>query len=801
MGRDEIHAGSPPGTGPGGQENLAVSLAAEQAARSLAEHLDDWIDRLRSAATEAVTSLSLDEVMRTALSEIAANLQVDEAALLIAAEDGSELVARTAVGLIREVELGIHIPAGAGFAGRILASGAPLIVNDLGHFQVHTPTLRDSGLSSIVGVPMIVGDRVLGVLHAGSRAPRRFTDADRAVLEVIAYPIAAAIERVRLFESERRLRQVAELSARRLAALQRITSALAGAREAGEVFQTVLDHAPAGVAGRDGHPGIWMLRDGRLRRVGGGGPDAGAFPEVPLDSSLPAAAQLEGAEPLFVETREEMLARWPVLATTGTSAFAGFPLVANGARVGIMSIAFDSGHRFDDDERAYLTAVAEQAGLALGRALRAEAEAEAEERQAFLAETSLALTNRYASPAQLLDTLVRLAVPRLADRCAVLFARGGRVELVASSHRLDALSPDERARLAGLLSTGRIDAVEKVLSTGRSQIVGGFDDPSLDLGERGRLAAAVGLTSAMLVPLERHATPAGVMVFLACGTHPRYRAEDLEVATELARRAGALADDLIQRDRERTLAETLTRALLPAELPRLPGIELAARYQPAESGPVGGDWYDAFALRGRRVGLVVGDVGGHGVEAASTMARLRNGLVAFASEGHEAASIFDRLSGLLSGEWTSWNLPDPIATLLFAVLDQATLTLEVTSAGHPPWLLVRDGSASLQPTGGRVLAGGLEAAPAGSRHQLSPGDVCVFMTDGLVERPGEDLSESLSRLEQAARSGTTTDLKAFAHHLLEATMPAGGRRDDCCLLAVRIGSPARSPRRGPGPSR
>ncbi len=625
MGRDEMHAGSPQGGGPEGGEPLAVSLAAERAARSLAEHLDDWIERLRSAATEAVTTLSLDEVMRTALSEIAANLKVDEAALLIAAEDESELVARTAVGLIQEVELGVHIPAGAGFAGRILATRAPLIVNNLEHFQVHSPTLRNSGLSSIVGVPMMVGDRVLGVLHAGSRGPRRFTDADRAVLEVIAYPIAAAIERVRLFESERRLREAAEVSARRLAALQRITSALAGAREASEVFQTVVDHAPAGVAGKGGHPGIWMLRDGRLRRVSGGGPDARAFPEIPLDSSLPAAAHLEGAEPLFVETREEMLSRWPVLATTGTCAFAGFPLVVDGERLGIMSIGFDSDHRFDDDERAYLTAVAEQASVALERARRAEADAEAREREAFLAETSLALTNRYASPAQLLDTLVRLAVPRLADRCAVLLERGGQIEMVASSHRLEPLSTDDRARLADLLSTGRIDAVEEVLSSGRPKILGGFAEDAPDLGERGRLAAAIGLTSAMLVPLERHSTPVGVMVFLACGAHPPYRSEDLEVATELARRAGALADDLIQRDRERTLAETLTRALLPAELPRLAGIELAARYQPAESGPVGGDWYDAFTLRGERVGLVVGDVGGHGVEAASTMARCATG--------------------------------------------------------------------------------------------------------------------------------------------------------------------------------
>lgn len=761
-----------------------ATLSFEAAFRALDAHAVEWVEPLRQAAAGVVTGVSLSRVVRDALTAVADALGADAASILIADDSSSALVARSSVGLVVEVDLEIDIKRGEGYAGKILESGRPLVVDDLENFEVKSPVLRSSGLKSIAGVPLLAGERVVGVLHASSKTPRHFTEEEVALLERVSYLVAAAIERVRLFDHERNLRRAAELSAARLAALQEVTAALANLRDVVEVCQTIVDRALPGQAEEGGEAGIWMLQDGRLKMVVAG-PRAADFDEIPLTPDFPAKENLETGEPFFVETAQEIARRWPVLADAGTNSFAGFALKVGEKRLGVMAIGYREEHRFDENERTYLAAVAEQAGLALDRAQAAAAEREAAERRSFLADASLALTNRYASPEQLLENLARLAVPRLCDWCSVIREEAGSYSLMAVAHALEALP--EATRLAEALSVeDRSGVLQRVFLTGRPTIIGAAGSDPIDPESYGGYARTIGLTSAMIVPIEGHGRTIGVMAFVAASGRPAYSTDDLELAGELASRAGRMVEDLTQRARERALTERLTRALLPARLPELRGISLAARYLPAESGPVGGDWYDAFELPDRRLALVVGDVGGHGVEAASTMGRLRNGLFAFASEGHDPASTLARLSDLLGNDSQDWNLPDPIASVLFAALDRESLLLTSTCAGHPPWVLIREGKAELQECGGRVLAANLPAVPFEKDHQLRPGDVCVFMTDGLVERSDEDFDDSVERFRRAAETHAGLSVDALADALVEETMPPRGRTDDCCLLALQV---------------
>lgn len=782
-GADDLRA---PTAGMAVGADLERSLAAERAAREAAEHAEEWVAPLREAATEAVTTFSLDEVIRHSLEAFAVNLRVDAASILIADKEGTRLVARAAVGLPQEVDLGVNIPAGAGFAGRILATGKPLVVDDLDHFEVVSPVLRASGLKSLIGVPLSVGGDVLGVMHLGSRQPAHFSEADLALLESLAYPIAAAIDRVRQFDTERELRASAELTTRRLVALQEITSTLAGARSVSEVCETIARHATSAEPEDTVELTIWMLRGGRMLRMAGG-PSSDVLLEVPLDSDLPAVAHLHGGPPTIIESREEILERWPMLEWANTHAFATFPLVLDGEPVGTMAVSYRVDHKFDPRELAFFSTVAEQTSIALGRARALELEAAASERRLFLAEASVALTNRYASPVQLLETLVRLAVPRLADYCIVAVERHGRFERVARAAELDHIKRAAETTLSSpFVTEGAAGFLRQCYDRNEPLVFGAAGGPPLETAAFGPGASAIGATSAMFVPLESRGRAVGVMIFAACGVHPPYRDADLAVASDLAGRAGRVVEDLTQRERERSLAETLTRAILPPHLPELEGIDLVARYLPAEAGPVGGDWYDAFALPDGHLGLVVGDVAGHGVEAASTMARLRNGLFAFASEGHDPAGAFERMSGLLGSGSTDWSVPEPIASIFFGRLDRSSLELEATCAGHPPWLLVRKGVAELQDCGGRVLAAGLPAASVETHHSLEEGDTCVFITDGLIERPDEEISLSLERLQEAAERHIDEELETFADSILEETTPPRGRRDDCCLLALRL---------------
>jgi signal transduction histidine kinase len=168
--------------------------------------------RLRSilSITEtALASLDLGDLLRALLKKIAEELVVDTATVLLLDEDGTTLVARAALGIEEEVERGVRIPVGSGFAGRIAAERRPVVIDDVEHAEVLNPILREKGIRSLAGVPLIAGDRVLGVLHVGTLGSTRFTPADVQFLELIAARIAIAIEHARLYETAREAQRAA----------------------------------------------------------------------------------------------------------------------------------------------------------------------------------------------------------------------------------------------------------------------------------------------------------------------------------------------------------------------------------------------------------------------------------------------------------------------------------------------------------------------------------------------------------------------------------------------------------------
>jgi serine phosphatase RsbU (regulator of sigma subunit)/putative methionine-R-sulfoxide reductase with GAF domain len=763
---------------------LGELLAVERAARAASQQTERWVDSLRLAARDAFTSLSLDGVLREALEATAGLLGGDAASVLLASDDGSELSARAAVGLNKDIDLDIHVPRGKGFAGTILASRAPFIIGDMRKTTVVSPTLRESGLRSLVGVPLMAGRDVVGVLHVGSAKLDFFSEADAEVLEIIAEPLAAAIQRVRLFEAERRARVAAEVALGRLGGLQRITAALASTTSVDEVCRVILEETRVGLSGIDGGGSIWMLRGDELV-LAAGSERSRRYPVIPLDASMPPAVHLESGEPLFVETREELATRWPVLSSAGVSAFAAFPLKAGTRTLGLMAVGYVEEHHFDEGERSYLIAIAEQASHALDRALTRERETRDHEMRSFVAEATLALSAPYAEPEQLLQQLTDLVVPKLADWATVLLLEGQELKRVAYTARPAVITPNGREIAALPVPIGEDSIAGRVVRSGRPILASLADVEEASNDRFNLLAGELGIVSVMVVPLISHGRTIGIMSFGACDVHPEYEPSDLGLAVEIAGRAALAAEDAMERSRERALAAMLTRALLPAHFPSRPDVEFAARYVPADAGPVGGDWYDVFELADGRLGLAVGDVSGHGVEAASTMARLRMGLFAYASEGHDAHGIFDRLAAMLAepGDGLESGL---LATVTYAVYDRSRRRLDVSCAGHLPYVLVREGEAELIDCGGRVLVPGLPAMESERTLDLQEDDTLLFLTDGLVERHDEPLDEGLRRLVEAARESSRLQLEELCDEVLGRTAAPGGRRDDCCLLAMRL---------------
>jgi anti-sigma regulatory factor (Ser/Thr protein kinase)/putative methionine-R-sulfoxide reductase with GAF domain len=171
----------------------------------MAERVDaDRLRDLQSVTDAALSYLPLEQLLSELLARVVEIVSADTAAILLLDDEGRTLVARAAKGLEEEVERGVRVPVRAGFAGRVAATGEPVIIEDVDLAEIHNPILRERGLRSLLGVPLMVEGAVIGVLHVGSLRRRRFTDDDIDVLQRAGDRAALAINS-RLADQERGL--------------------------------------------------------------------------------------------------------------------------------------------------------------------------------------------------------------------------------------------------------------------------------------------------------------------------------------------------------------------------------------------------------------------------------------------------------------------------------------------------------------------------------------------------------------------------------------------------------------------
>ena len=242
--------------------------------------------------------------------------------------------------------------------------------------------------------------------------------------------------------------------------------------------------------------------------------------------------------------------------------------------------------------------------------------------------------------------------------------------------------------------------------------------------------------------------------------------EDMREQTRIESRRRAEAE---------TVAATLQRGLRPDRLPTFPGGEVAARYLPAGTREIGGDWYDVVPLPDGRVALSLGDVAGHGVEAASQMAALRHAVHAYANEGFSPAQVANRIDRHFEGEF---------ATFVYFLYDPRAGELRFANAGHlPPVAISPDGEATFL-SESPSLPLGLEQDVEFEERRVAfpPGSTLFAYTDGLVERRAERIDIQLDRL-LAAVTGAVLAPGAVCDRALEALPADGG--DDVALLAFQ----------------
>ncbi|MGO4748930.1 SpoIIE family protein phosphatase [Streptomyces sp. 2MCAF27] len=340
----------------------------------------------------------------------------------------------------------------------------------------------------------------------------------------------------------------------------------------------------------------------------------------------------------------------------------------------------------------------------------------------------------------------------------------------------------ESSRIARCLAADRA----ALLRVGASEIDRWFGDAS---------GPAAGLSrgephSLIAVPIRARGLTLGLALFLRyASAHEPFSADDLTVTEDLIARAAICLDNARQFTREHGIAEALQRTLLPHGSTSHSAVESTARYLPAGAGAdVGGDWFDVIPLPGARVGLVVGDVVGHGITASAAMGQLSTAVRTLADIELPPDELLTHLDDVVThatNETCTDDLPGAVgATCLYVVYDPAARVCSMAAAGHPPPVLVRPGGKAevVDLAVGPPL--GLGSLPFEATEVAVPdGSVLALFTDGLIESRDQDVDARLDELKAVlGRPGAS--LESMCDAVLD-TLHSRPTSDDVALLMAR----------------
>lgn len=654
-----------------------------------------------------------------------------------------------------------ELPTAWGLCPFTMALGEPLLLDDIGAEPqcAANPIHTKLGFAAYAGIPLEVDGQTIGTLCVLDVRPRSWTDRDREVLEALAAAVMTEIE----------LRVDIDRRERLLDAFEDAPVAVAitrGPDHVGEYVNPAISllfgARPLGTPGREAFPepearDFFAVMD-RVYATG----EACVLEEVPIRYDRDG----EGAA-------EE---RFFAISFSAIRASAG-------GTYGLLVVAVDvtaqvTARREADRQRARLELL-----YRVTAALDAGIEPEAQ-----------------------LRALADAVVPELADACCI--------------YLLDHPSPARVDEHEGIPVTRVAFAQDRRLSAPLPTPVGGLRPrpgaPLTDAVLRAAPAVVTGLSSARpawsaefgvagwyeanrphtlaAFPVQADAEVVGVVLFVACPGRPAFTEEDLTFLAEVTARSGAAVERGLRYQRVHEVALALQLSLL-TDPPRRDDLDVAARYRPAQDGVrVGGDWYDAFDLPGGDLAVVIGDVAGHDITAAATMAQLRSMVRTLACDTcaapSEVLARLDRLAHTL-------GITD-LTTLILGRIARdpdGEVRLSWATAGHPPLLLVHpDGTACvLDSVRGVVIGTDADLPRSGAVQALPAGATLVLFTDGLIETRTGPFDRDLAHLVGCAGAAAHLPLGEFCDRLLEASLADTG--DDVALLAVRV---PRSPSAFPG---
>jgi PAS domain S-box-containing protein len=621
----------------------------------------------------------------------------------------------------------------------------------------HAELVRRLGLRSAIFVPLRARDRTLGAMaFATAESGRKFGTDDLELAEALADRAALAFDNARLYtqvrETEANLRESAEELE---IVFQKVGSAITVREPSGRVI-----YANEAAAHLLGFTSVEALLDARAENILDRFDVFSESGDLLDVENLPGKVALRGQRPpdAVVRLKDKITGaeRWTVIKAT--------PILDEQGRTKMAINIFDDITKQKRDELA----------------------------ERFLSDSSRLLVAAidYEST---LDNIVHVAVPSIADWCAVdiVNARGAIENVALAQADPSGLERAERLRPHYPPPSDSAGGVAKVIATGEPELYSelGADELATVASspEHLELLRLIDPRSMIIVPMGVRGRVIGAITFCTAESRRRLDRRDLELALELGRRSAMAVENARLYEERSHIARTLQRSLLPPALPHIPGVEVAARFRPAGEGyDVGGDFYDVFKTGNSGWGVVIGDVCGKGPEAAALTGLARHTVRAAAMQEDDPSRILNLLGEAILRERPG----SEFCTAVYGRLEVDTTNTQMTIAcgGHPPpLLLTAEGKVEQVGVPGTLLGFTTDTTLVDQPLDLEPGMTLVFYTDGVIEAGDPRGAFGLGGLKAVLAQCAGLSAQQIAERIDNAVL--GLREDpadDVAVLVLRI---------------
>lgn len=658
----------------------------------------------------------------------------------------------------------------------------PVVINDAEADERVSPRAKEYGLKSFMVVPIVSKDKVRGVIIFNYHSKKvAFTEAQVDFAVKLAASVALAMENARLFKAEKG-------RAEKLEAVHEITSIVTSSLNITEVSQRVLE----ALGERFGltTATMFVLNEERdeLKPTALWGYPPGFFQAIPplkVDSEYQTAQTFKDGEPIFVENLDDAFVPEPTRAAAKKmEELIGKPLKSNATipftvyqnKIGIMALTWPTSRTFTQEDVELLTSIAHEVAVGLENARLRESlqyESAYNDALARISETILSTLS--------FSTVADKVLEEAAKTMGVSSALLGRWEREDGTWLIEAAY-----NIPGEVGKRYPDTVTYALTTSaktKKPFISedAWNDPRPINRE---YAVRNNIRSYIIVPLIVREESVGAISLQYHGELQRFTGKQIDFAKRLGVAVSLALENARLFEAERNVADILQKALLTVP-EKIEGIEFGHLYRSAaESAQVGGDFYDLFEIERDKVGIVIGDVSGKGLEAASVTSTVKSAIKAYSYEFGTPAAIMSRVSDLVFK-----NTPAAVfVTVFFGILNTKTGALMYCSAGHPP-ALVKQGSKVTPLEVRSPMIGAFAGTPfANDRVTIAKGDTLILYTDGIIEARCNGGFYGEDRLVELTKSLRGVPVQDISQAIIDDVKKCSGGvlSDDVALLAVSL---------------